>query len=336
MIADWHTPVLLRETLALLDLSPGKTVVDCTAGGGGHAWAMLEQIMPGGFLVAIDQDPQAIETAEAHFRKKASEKAGGETSEPTVAGAAPKSYTFVRSNFSGIKNLLRGLGISAIDAALMDLGVSSYQLDEAARGFSYQQSGILDMRMDPSAQGPSAVDVVNGFSAEELEQILWRFGEERWSRRIARLIVKRRQKAQIQTTTQLAALISDAIPAKARETGPHPAKRSFQAIRIFVNRELDILGKSIADTVDVLAPKGRLAVISFHSLEDRLVKETMKELAAVCVCPKDLPVCVCGKQPQGKILTSKPIHPSSLETAKNPRSRSAKLRGFEKFGIKTD
>jgi len=301
------------------------TVADCTAGGGGHGWAILDRIGPEGFLVAMDQDPEALQATKAHFTSQMLALPQG--------ASLSTAYTLVHSCFSHIKKVLKDLDIASLDGALMDLGVSSFQLDDGDRGFSYQHDGILDMRMNAKGEGLSALDVVNGFSAQELEQILWQYGEERWSRRIAQFIVEERKTAPIRTTEQLVRVIKKAIPAGAREDGPHPAKRSFQAIRIFVNRELAILEQALEDAIEMLAPMGKLAVITFHSGEDRLVKDTMKRLAAGCVCPKDLPLCVCGRVPKGKILTSKPITPTAEEVRENPRARSAKLRGFQKSRI---
>lgn len=325
MTAAPHIPVLLRETVDMLNLSPGMMVVDCTAGGGGHSSTMMKEILPSGFLVAIDRDPRALEAAEESLGKVLADLI-----DPPTDKLYHKPYVLVHSNFSRIKEIVKELGIDKIDAALMDLGVNSFQLDEGERGFSYQHPGDLDMRMNPEEDGVTAMDVIGEFSAAELENILWRYGEERWSRRIARFIVAEREKAPIVTTDQLVAVILKAIPAGAREDGPHPAKRSFQALRIFVNRELDVLEQAITDTVDLLAPGGRLAVIDFHSLEDRLVKNTFRTLATGCICPKDFPVCVCGKKPKGKILTAKPVLPGSHEIGENPRARSAKMRAFEK------
>jgi 16S rRNA (cytosine1402-N4)-methyltransferase len=338
MIPFRHQPVLCRETIELLNPQPGFLAVDCTVGAAGHSRAILERILPGGFLVAVDQDAQALEAAAANLAGlPAGETPAGEGTErsaaKTVIGgkAYDRPYTLVHRNFSRLKEILTELGIAAADAILMDLGVSSFQLENGARGFSYQHNGPLDMRMNPGA-GKTAKEVVNQAGLRELEDIFWRYGEERWSRRIAQFIVAERAAAPIETTEQLAMLIKRAIPAGARETGPHPAKRVFQALRIYVNDELGILGQTIDDAAACLAPGGRLAVITFHSLEDRLVKEAFKKLAAGCVCPKDLPVCVCGKTPQGKLLTPKPILPQPGETAENPRARSAKLRGFAKYG----
>jgi 16S rRNA (cytosine1402-N4)-methyltransferase len=332
MIDFRHQPVLCRETIELLKPQPGFLAVDCTVGAAGHGRMLLERILPGGFLVAVDQDPQALTAAAANLASLAAEGTlAGQHAPPPPGGQAwPESFAMVHSNFSRIKDILAELGLGAVNAVLMDLGVSSFQLDEAARGFSYQHNGPLDMRMNPAA-GRTAKEVVNRAEVRELENILWRYGEERWSRRIAQFIAAARAEAPIETTEELAAVIKKAIPAGARETGPHPAKRSFQALRIYVNGELELLPQAIEDAVACLAPGGRIAVITFHSLEDRLVKETLKKLAAGCICPKDLPVCVCGRSPQGKILTPRPILPRPSEIAENPRSRSAKLRGFEKF-----
>ena len=314
-----HQPVLLPETIDSLRLKPGMRIVDCTAGGGGHSRHILERILPSGFLVAIDRDPQALE-------------ATAQTLEAAFGGVQGRDrpYVLVHSNFSRIADILAERRLDTIDGALMDLGVSSYQLDEGDRGFSYQHPGKLDMRMDPMDGTPTAYDVVNRASARELEQIFWRYGEERWSRRIADFIVKEREAAPIGTTDELTAVIKKAVPAGARDEGQHPARRVFQALRIFVNGELEVLEGTIRDIVEKLAPGGRLAVITFHSLEDRIVKDTMKTLAAGCTCPKDFPVCVCGKTRQGAVLTRKPILPGDSEIGSNPRSRSAKLRVFEK------
>ncbi len=338
MIPFRHKPVLWQATINLLNLRPGLVAVDCTVGAAGHSRTILEHIKPDGFLIAIDQDPQALQAAAANLESFLAEQSAtqGQTQSTEAAGrvighkAYDKPYTMVHSNFSRIKEILAELGVAAVDAVLMDLGVSSFQLDEGERGFSYQHNGPLDMRMNPDA-GRTAKEVVNQASARELEEIFWRYGEERWSRRIAQFIVEERAKAPIETTEDLVTVIKKAIPAGAREDGPHPAKRSFQALRIFVNGELEILQQAIEDAAESLAPGGRLCIITFHSLEDRLVKEAFKKLAAGCTCPKDLPVCVCGKSPRGKILTSKPILPQPEEIAENPRSRSAKLRGFEKY-----
>ena len=328
-----HQPVLLAEAVDLLRLRPGMTIVDCTVGGGGHSRHILEKILPSGFLVGIDRDPQALAAAEENLGAAFGGDAAAEKSAAAFGGDAGernRPYLLVHSNFSRIRDILAEARVDMIDGALMDLGVSSYQLDEGRRGFSYQRPGNLDMRMDPTEGTPTAFDVVMYASAEELERIFRQYGEERWSRRIAGFIVKEREQAPIETTEQLTAVIKKAVPAGAREEGPHPSRRVFQALRIFINGELEVLEGAIRDTVETLAPGGRLAVITFHSLEDRIVKDTMKALAAGCTCPKDFPVCVCGKTRQGVVLTKKPILPGLSEIGANPRSRSAKLRGFEK------
>lgn len=315
MTGFYHRSVLLDEALELLDIRPGMTILDCTAGGGGHSLAMLEKAQPGGRLIALDQDEDALAAAGARL-----EEAG-------LSG----SFTLVHRNFSQLREALAELGNIRPDAVLMDLGVSSFQLDEGSRGFSYMREGPLDMRMDQNSGGMTAAELLNTASLEELERIIWQYGEERWSKRIARFIAEERERAPIETTGRLVEVIKKAVPAGAREDGPHPAKRTFQAIRIAVNSELDILADAVAEAVEALAPGGRLGVITFHSLEDRIVKTKMKELAAGCDCPPGLPVCVCGKTAKGKTLTGKPILPSERELAENPRSRSAKLRGFLKY-----
>ena len=236
--------------------------------------------------------------------------------------------TFVHDNFGNIGQILDGLGIAQIDGMLMDIGVSSYQLDEAERGFSYQQDAPLDMRMDESKPF-SAYDVVNTYSEADLNRIIYTYGEERWAKRIAQFIVKQRELAPIQTTGELVDVIKKAIPKGARKDGPHPAKRTFQAIRIEVNAELEVLENAIAQAAQRLTAGGRLCIITFHSLEDRIVKEAFRKQENPCVCPPEFPVCVCGKKPKGKIVTRKPIIPSPQELQQNPRSRSAKLRILE-------
>ncbi|MCL1848332.1 MAG: 16S rRNA (cytosine(1402)-N(4))-methyltransferase RsmH [Clostridiales bacterium] len=326
-----HEPVLLQEVLGILDLKPGLTVVDCTVGGGGHSRAMLERILPTGFLLAIDQDAQALDAAAANLEITVTEAGAAQAGIALTSSAAKEQpYLLVHSNFSEIKGILAGQGIDGIDRALMDLGVSSFQLDEGGRGFSYQHPGVLDMRMDPGGDRPSARQVLKEATPQELEQILWAYGEERWSRRIAEFIVAEREQSPIETTDQLTAIIKKAIPSGARQEGPHPARRTFQALRIHVNRELDVLKQAITDTVEALTPEGILAVITFHSLEDRIVKDTFRSLAAGCICPKSFPVCVCGIVPAGKVITPKPLTPGAEEAARNPRSRSAKLRAFRK------
>lgn len=304
-----HIPVLFNETIEMLDCQPGDIIVDGTLGGGGHAQAILERILPGGTLIGIDRDPDALEAARRRLCKY------------------QDSLITIHDNFANIESILGQLGIEAIDGMIMDLGVSSYQLDKGSRGFSYQSNAPLDMRMDPT-QGLSAHDVVNKYDERRLTRIISQYGEERWAARIAKFIVDNRP---IDTTEQLTQVIKAAIPAKARRQGPHPAKRTFQAIRIEVNKELEILEGAIESAVNKMKSGGRLCIITFHSLEDRIVKNTFKKLQNPCTCPPDAPICICGNQPLIKIVTRKPIIPSEREISENPRSRGAKLRACQKL-----
>jgi 16S rRNA (cytosine1402-N4)-methyltransferase len=306
-----HISVLLEESVKALDIKEDGVYVDGTLGGGGHSYRILAQC-PKTALIGIDRDPEAIEAA----KKRLNEFSG--------------RVTFVNRNFSEIKDILNELGIEFINGAVLDLGVSSYQLDNAGRGFSYMNNAPLDMRMNRS-DDLSAYDVINRYSLDELTRIFFEYGEEKWSRRIADFIVREREKKPIETTFELVDIIKAAIPKKARLDGGHPAKRIFQAVRIEVNGELRILETAIKDFIDVLAPGGRLAVITFHSLEDRIVKQTFAALAKGCTCPKEFPVCVCGKKPQIRLLTRKPIEPGKEEIENNSRSKSAKLRVAEKL-----
>lgn len=306
-----HISVLLEESVKALDIKEDGVYVDGTLGGGGHSYRILAQC-PKTALIGIDRDPEAIEAA----KKRLNEFSG--------------RVTFVNRNFSEIKDILNELGIEFINGAVLDLGVSSYQLDNAGRGFSYMNNAPLDMRMNRS-DDLSAYDVINRYSLDELTRIFFEYGEEKWSRRIADFIVREREKKPIETTFELVDIIKAAIPKKARLDGGHPAKRIFQAVRIEVNGELRILEAAIKDFIDVLAPGGRLAVITFHSLEDRIVKQTFAALAKGCTCPKEFPVCVCGKKPQIRLLTRKPIEPGKEEIENNSRSKSAKLRVAEKL-----
>lgn len=302
-----HKPVLLQEVLNLLAPQPGDIVVDCTFGAGGHSKAMWQQMQRQGQIIGIDQDQEAIRNA----------------------GVLPRGVTLVHDNFLNIRSILLALGISQVDRVLFDLGVSSPQLDIPARGFSYRHDASLDMRMNQQSS-TSAADLVNNLDEAELARIIWEYGEERWAQRIASFIVKQRAKNPIATTGQLVEIIKKAIPAGARRGGPHPAKRTFQALRIAVNQELAVITPSLTEAVEVMNIGGRIAVITFHSLEDRLVKQTFKQLERGCICPPRLPVCVCGKKPMLKIITKKPILPSNDELDHNPRSRSAKLRVAER------
>jgi len=305
-----HTSVLLAETVGALITDPAGTYVDCTLGGGGHAAALVGQLSPAAWFIGIDQDPAAVRAARARLEKAACR------------------VSVVHANFRSLGAVLDRLAAPAAAGILFDLGVSSHQLDAAERGFSYMHDGPLDMRMNPE-NGLTAAAVVNTWDEERLADIIYRYGEERWAKRIARTIAAARSRRLIATTGELADLVKQAIPAAARREGPHPAKRTFQAIRIAVNGELDILRGALEEAVRRLAPGGRLAVITFHSLEDRIVKRTIQELAQGCTCPRDFPVCVCRNAPKVRAV-GKPIAPSPAELAANPRSRSAKLRLAEK------
>lgn len=305
-----HYSVLLKESVGALNVREDGTYVDGTMGGGGHSYEILSR--GAGRLIGIDQDIEAIAASKERLK---------DFSDKIVT---------VNRNFSEIKAILRELDIEYIDGAVLDLGVSSYQLDNAERGFSYMHDAPLDMRMDRSIQC-SAREVVNNYSEDELTKIFYEYGEEKWSRRIAKFIVEARKEREIETTGELAEIIKAAIPKKARIDGGHPAKRVFQAIRIEVNGELRILEKALCDFIDVLKPGGILSVITFHSLEDRIVKKTFARLAQGCTCPKDFPVCVCGNKPTIKVVTRKPVLPSDQELEENSRSKSAKLRIAEKL-----
>lgn len=309
-----HISVLLDECMEALHIRPDGIYVDGTAGGGGHSYEIACRLAPGqGRLIAIDQDDAAIAAASARL--------------------APlgERATVVKNNFCHLDDVCELLHIEHIDGLLLDLGVSSYQLDTPERGFSYMADAPLDMRMDGNSSGKTAYDVINTYSEADLRRILYAYGEERFAPRIASKIVRAREDKPIETTGELVALIKEAIPAAARDGGHHPAKRSFQAIRIEVNEELNVIKPALEAALERLNPGGRLAVITFHSLEDRLVKETFAEMASGCTCPKGLPVCVCGKKPRVKIISRKPILPSDEELERNPRSRSAKLRVAEKL-----
>ena len=302
-----HIPVLFNETIDSLQIKSDGVYVDCTSGGGGHSAAILERL-ENGRLICLDQDPQAIETLQKRF---------GED----------KRVTVVKTNFSDIKNVLQNLGIEAVDGVLADLGVSSHQLDTAERGFSFHSDAPLDMRM--SMQGMSAADVVNTYSEPELSNVIFRYGEEKYSRSIARAIVKAREKKKIETTFELTDIIKSAMPAKAMRDG-HPSRKTFQALRIEVNGELSRLPDAIESMFDCLKVGGVLSIISFHSLEDSVVKNKFKEFTQGCTCPKEFPVCICGNTPRGA-LAFRGKTPSAAELEENPRSRSAKLRSIVKL-----
>ncbi|MGN0544029.1 MAG: 16S rRNA (cytosine(1402)-N(4))-methyltransferase RsmH [Acutalibacteraceae bacterium] len=304
-----HIPVLFNESIEALDIKPGGLYVDCTAGGGGHSGAILDRLSPEGKLVAIDRDPEAIETLRARFEGR-------------------ENVCIVNDNFFNIKSILQQFSSEGADGILADLGVSSHQLDDAARGFSFHSDAPLDMRM--SMSGMSAADAVNSLSQHELQNIIYRYGEEKFAPRIAAGIVRAREQKPITTTLELADIVKASIPAAARREGGHPARRTFQALRIYVNGELDGLGQAVEDMFDSLKVGGRLAIITFHSLEDRTVKQTFASLCEGCVCPPEFPVCVCGRKSRGR-LPIKAAAPGKAELEENPRSRSARLRVIEKI-----
>ena len=311
-----HLPVLLHECLDGLRIKPTGVYLDCTLGGAGHSSEILKRLGPGGLLVGIDRDADAIEAASA--RLSAVDSRG--------------RFACLRGNFHDAATLLKGVETDrSLDGILVDLGVSSHQLDVRERGFSYHDDAPLDMRMDRN-QPLSARDIVNAWSEDDLNRILRDYGEEKWARQIARVICDRRKASPIETTGQLVGIVDAAIPKKFRSgDGSHPARRTFQALRIAVNDELDPLEGSLRSLVNLLSPGGRLCVITFHSLEDRIVKNTFRDLADPCTCPKTFPVCVCGRKPVVKLITRKPITATPEELAQNPRSRSAGLRVLEKL-----
>ncbi len=306
-----HEPVLLHESIAALALKPEGVYVDCTLGGAGHSLAILST-EPSIRLIGIDQDPVALERAGhrlQHYKEQ---------------------VTLVHGNFRNLTEILFDLGIHQVDGILLDIGVSSPQLDEGERGFSYHHDAPLDMRMNP--ENPvTAEELVNSLPERELARIITDYGEERWASRIARFIVEAREKERIRTTGQLVEIIKNAIPAAARRSGPHPARRTFQALRIAVNNELGALQSVLEQSIPLLKPGGRIVVITVHSLEDRIVKDFFQRCLGHCVCPPGLPVCVCGQQATLKLVNNKPIVPTSAELAKNPRARSAKLRAAERI-----
>lgn len=308
-----HETVLLNETVNALLPHSGGVYVDATLGGAGHTRLLLELSAPAGKVFAFDQDAAAIEHAKL-----------------LLADAPADRLTIIHSNFSEMGSRLEAYGVREVDGVLFDLGVSSPQFDVPLRGFSYRHEGPLDMRMD-TRQTLTAETVVNEWEPSELERIFFRYGEEKFSKSIVRRIVEARGTHRITTTTELADIVKSAIPAAARRSGPHPARRVFQAIRIAVNDELSVLEQGIAEAFALLRSGGRLAVISFHSLEDRMVKVMFRDFATGCICPPELPICRCGREPEGKLVTRKPIEPTEGEVEANPRARSAKLRVIEKL-----
>ncbi len=307
-----HVSVLLNETIDGLNIRPDGIYVDGTLGGGGHSLEIAKRLSGGGHLYGIDRDTDAIEAAGERLKEYSDR------------------FTAIHGNFYNAAEMLKNIGVEKIDGFILDLGVSSHQLDEADRGFSYMQDAPLDMRMDRSAPY-SAWNVVNEKSEKELNDIIFKYGEEKWAKRIAQFIVAEREKKPIDTTYELVEVIKKAVPKGARRDGPHPAKRTFQAIRIEVNGELAILDKTVDDMTGLLKEGGRMCIITFHSLEDRIIKNAMRRHENPCTCPPEFPVCVCGKVPDGKVITRKPILPSDEELEANPRARSAKLRIMEKI-----
>lgn len=306
-----HVSVLLGECIEALNIKKDGIYVDGTMGGAGHSSEIVKKLNKEGILIGIDQDTDALEASKKRLHNY-------------------ENVIYVHNNFTNIDEVLERLQIPKIDGMLMDLGVSSYQLDEAERGFSYMKDAPLDMRMNREKE-LSAYNVVNEYPEEELYKIIKNYGEEKFAKRIASFIVSNREDKPIETTLELVEIIKNAIPAKARREGPHPAKRTFQAIRIAVNAELDIIEKAISDGVNRLNKGGRMAIITFHSLEDRIVKNKFRELAISCTCPKEFPICICNGKAKVKLISRKAIEPSKEEVSLNPRSRSAKLRVIEKL-----
>ena len=311
-----HTPVLLAECLEQLNLQTQHTFVDSTLGGAGHSLEVAKRLGPEGTLIGIDQDEVALAAARSRL------EALPEQTRPALE--------LLHGNFGELDSLLTSAEVPGIDAILFDLGVSSVQIDTPSRGFSFKEEAPLDMRMDPSTQTQTAAEIVNTYNAADLARIIRAYSDERWAKRIAEFIVREREKEPIETSGQLVEIIKAAIPASARRAGGHPAKRTFQALRIEVNSELDVLRRGLDAAIRWLNPGGRIAVISYHSLEDRIVKDTFAHMANRCTCPPDLPVCVCGKKPILDIVTRKPLLPTPEEVERNPRARSAKLRVAQK------
>ena len=308
-----HRPVLLEETIESLKIRPDGIYVDGTLGGAGHASQVCKRLSEKGRFVGIDQDDCALQAAGERLKEFGKNV----------------RIDCVKSNYCQVKSVLENLGIDKVDGILLDIGVSSYQLDNAERGFTYREDAPLDMRMDQSSSF-SAKDVVNQYDEMQLYRVIRDYGEEKFAKNIAKHIVAARQEKEIETTGELIEIIKASIPAKVRATGGHPAKRTFQAIRIEVNRELEVLQDSIDEMIDLLNDGGRLCIITFHSLEDRIVKNKFRENEDPCICPKNFPVCVCGRKSKGKVITRKPIVPSEQEVEENKRSKSSKLRVFEK------
>ncbi len=306
-----HKSVLLEKSIDALQIKPDGIYVDGTLGGGGHSLEICRRLSDKGRLIGIDQDEAAIRAASGRLKD------------------FEDRVTIIRSNFCDMRGELGKLGITSVDGVILDLGVSSYQLDTADRGFTYREDAPLDMRMD-QRQEKTAKDIVNGYDEMELYRIIRDYGEEKFAKNIAKHIVAARREKALETTGELIHVIKAAIPMKVRAVGGHPAKRTFQAIRIELNRELDVLQEALDEIVDLLRDEGRICVITFHSLEDRIVKNKFREWENPCICPKEFPVCVCGRKPKGRIITHKPITPDQHELEENPRAKSSKLRVFER------
>ena len=306
-----HKSVLLNETIDALKIKPDGIYVDGTLGGGGHSYEICKRLSDKGRLIGIDQDAAAIEAASERL------------------GEFKDRVTIIRSNYCEMKKQLNSIGVTSVDGIILDLGVSSYQLDTAERGFTYREDVPLDMRMD-QRQARTAKNIVNEYSEMELYRIIRDYGEDKFAKNIAKLIVQARQEKPLETTGELIRAIKAAIPMKVRAVGGHPAKKTFQAIRIELNNELGVLRDSLDDMIDLLNDEGRLCIITFHSLEDRIVKNHFRTSEHPCICPKEFPVCVCGRISKGKVVTRKPILPGEEELEENSRSKSAKLRVFER------
>lgn len=309
-----HRPIMPEECIEFLNIRPNGIYVDGTLGGAGHSSEILKRLGPEGLLIGIDQDQNAIDAA----------------SKKLLSIETTAKFVIKHTNFENTREAIEEQKINSVDGVLLDLGVSSYQLDEGERGFSYQHDAPLDMRMNQDDDF-DAQDLVNTWSREDITRVIRDYGEEKWASRIAQFIVKNRETQKIKTTGELVDIIKAAIPASARREGPHPAKRTFQAIRIAVNRELEVLENLLADVTEVLKPGGRLVILTFHSLEDRIVKKAFQRLAQGCTCPRDLPICVCGGKPKIRVITRKPVTASENELSQNPRARSCKLRAAEKL-----
>lgn len=313
----WHIPVLLPECLEQLKLKPHHTFLDATLGGAGHSLEVAKLLGSEGTLIGVDQDDYALTAARERLT--------------AIPEQGRPHLELLRGNFGNMDKLLLSAEVPGVDAFLFDLGVSSVQIDEPSRGFSFKAEGPLDMRMDPGNQTLTAAEVVNYYNEEDLTRIIRHYSDEKWASRIAQFIVKAREREPLQTSGQLVEVIKAAIPASARRAGGHPAKRTFQALRIEVNGELDVLKRGLESALKWLNPGGRIAVISYHSLEDRIVKDVFASYANRCTCPHDLPLCMCGRKPVVKLVTRKPILPTAAEIERNPRARSAKLRVCEKL-----